>query len=329
MKNEKRVQVAILDDYQGVALQSADWSVLSAKAEITVFQDHLFDSAALVERLRPFDIVCVMRERSPLTRDILQQLPKLKLICSTGSRNASIDTVAAAERGITVCNTGYTSSPTIELTWALILAMLRKIPSEFASVRKGGWQISVGEDLEGKTIGLLGLGRIGSRVAKIAQAFGMKTVAWSQNLTRESAEQQGAILVAKEDLFRMADLVTIHLVLSPRTKGIVGAPELGLMKPTAYLVNTSRGPLVDEDALIGALKSGAIAGAALDVYDKEPLPESHPFRSLDRLLATPHIGFVSKETYRVFYGDTVENIAAWLNGTPVRVNAPAKLSSPQ
>jgi phosphoglycerate dehydrogenase-like enzyme len=323
MKNEKRVQVAILDDYQGVALQSADWSALSAKADVTVFQDHLFDSSALVERLRPFDIVCVMRERSPLTRDILQQLPKLKLICSTGSRNASIDSVAAGELGITLCNTGYTASPTIELTWALILAMLRKIPSEFASLRKGGWQISVGEDLEGKTIGLLGLGRIGSRVAKIAQAFGMKTIAWSQNLTRESAQQQGAILVAKEDLFRTADLVTIHLVLSPRTRGIVGAPELGLMKPTAYLVNTSRGPLVDEDALIGALKSGAIAGAALDVYDREPLPESHPFRSLDRLLATPHIGFVSKETYRVFYGDTVENIAAWLNGTPVRVSAPA------
>jgi phosphoglycerate dehydrogenase-like enzyme len=323
MPNEKLFQVAVLDDYQGVALSSADWSPLFEKTEITVFQDHLSDDLAVVERLKPFDILCVMRERTPLTRAILEQLPNLKLICSTGSRNASIDVAAAADRGVPVCNTGYTSNPTIELTWALILAMFRGIPSEFGSVRAGGWQISVGEDLEGKTIGIVGLGRIGARVAEIARAFGMKVVAWSQNLTRESALQRGAQLLSKEELFRAADVVTIHLVLSSRTKGIVGATELGWMKPTSFLVNTSRGPLVDENALIAALESAAIAGAAIDVFDIEPLPQSHPFRSLDRLLVTPHIGFVTKDTYRTFYCDTVENIVGWLNGTPIRVSAPA------
>ncbi len=209
------------------------------------------------------------------------------------------------------------------MTWALILAMLRNVPAEFASLRSGRWQTSVvGGDLEGKTIGLLGLGNIGARIAKIAQAFGMKIHAWSQNLTRESAEQHGAVLVSKEELFRTADIVTVHLVLSPRTKGIVGAKELGLMKPAAYFVNTSRGPLVDENALIHALESQTIAGAALDVYEIEPLPASHPFRSLDRLLVTPHIGFVTEKTYEIFYRDTVENIAAWLSGAPVRVSAP-------
>jgi phosphoglycerate dehydrogenase-like enzyme len=320
MQNDRLPQVAVLDDYQGVALQSADWSPLNGKADITVFRDHLSDSAALVERLKPFDVLSVMRERTPLTRAILEQLPNLKLISSTGFRNASIDLTAAKERGITVCHTGYSSHGAIEMTWALILAMLRNVPAEFASVQKGRWQISVGGDLEGKTIGIVGLGNIGARIAKIAHAFGMNILAWSQNLTRESAEKQGARLVSKEDLFRTADIVTIHLVLSSRTKGVIGATEFGLMKPTAYFVNTSRGPLVDEDALINALKSRAIAGIALDVYDSEPLPATHPFRSLDRLLVTPHIGFVTNETYRIFYRDTVENIVAWLGGTPVRVS---------
>jgi phosphoglycerate dehydrogenase-like enzyme len=210
----------------------------------------------------------------------------------------------------------------IEMTWALILALLRNVPAEFASVRAGQWQTTVGGDLDGKTIGLVGLGNIGAKIAKIAQAFGMKTVAWSHNLTRESAEKHGAILVSKEELFRTADIVTVHLVLSPRTEGIVGAAELGLMKKTAYFINTSRGPLVDESALINTLENKAIAGAALDVYEIEPLPAAHPFRSLDRLLVTPHIGFVTEETYKIFYRDTVENVAAWLNGTPVRVSAP-------
>ena len=225
-----------------------------------------------------------------------------------------------SEHGITVCHTGYSSNGAIEMTWALILAMLRNLPAEFASVQKGQWQISVGGDLQGKTIGIVGLGGIGARIANIARAFGMHIVAWSQNLTPESAEKQGALLVSKEELFRTADIVTIHLVLSSRTKGIIGAPEFGLMKPTAYFVNTSRGPLVDEQALISALKSRAIAGAALDVYDIEPLPPTHPFRSLDRLLVTPHIGFVTNETYRIFYRDTVENIVAWLGGAPRRVS---------
>lgn len=322
MQNDKPVQIAILDDYQGVALQSADWALLKGKADITVFRDHLSDSAALIERLKPFDVLCVMRERTPLTRVILEQLPNLKLIASTAFRNASIDLVAAGERGITVCRTGYTSHGAIELTWALILALLRNIPAEFASVRTGQWQISVGGDLAGKTIGIVGLGNIGARIAKIAHSFGMKIIAWSQNLTRESAEKHGVLLVAKEELLRDADIVTLHLVLSPRSRGIIGATELALMKPTAYLVNTSRGPLVDENALINALKSRSIAGAALDVYDIEPLPASHPFRSLDRLLVTPHIGFVTNETYQIFYRDTVENIAAWLSGTPVRVSTP-------
>lgn len=322
MPNKKPIQIAVLDDYQGVALQSADWSVLKGKTEITVFRDHLANPAALVERLKPFDILCVMRERTPLTRSILEQLPNLKLIASTALRNASIDLAAAHEHGITVCYTGYTSHGAIELTWALILALVRNIPGEFLSLRKAGWQISIGGDLEGKTIGIVGLGNIGGRIAKIAQAFGMNVIAWSQNLTRESAEEQGALLVSKEELFRTADIVTIHLVLSPRTKGIIGAIELGSMKPTAYFVNTSRGPLVDEHALISALKNRAIAGAALDVFDVEPLPSWHPFRSLDRLLVTPHIGFVTNETYKIFYRDTVENIAAWLNGTPIRVTAP-------
>jgi phosphoglycerate dehydrogenase-like enzyme len=313
------IKVAVLDDYQGVALDMADWSTLRGRADITVFRDHLADPAAVVDRLRPFDVVCVMRERTLLPGSILEQLPNLKLISSTGPRNASIDVAAARARGITVCSTGYSAHGAAELTWALILAMIRRVPAEGASLREGGWQISVGGDLEGKTLGVLGLGRLGGRSAKIARAFGMNVVAWSQNLTRERAEEQGAQLVSKEELFRDSDIVTIHLVLSRRTRGIVGAQDLRLMKPTAYLVNTSRGPLVDEDALVDALRRRVIAGAALDVYDVEPLPESHPFRSLDNVLATPHVGFVTRDTYETFYRDTVENIVAWLDGKPVRV----------
>ena len=315
------INVAVLDDYQGVALNMADWSALKNKAEITVFRDHLSDPGRVVERLRPFDVVCVMRERTPLPRLILEQLPNLKLICSTGSINASIDVAAAKEKGITVCGTRYTSHGAAEFTWALILAMVRNVAAESRSLRAGQWQTSIGGDLEGKTIGLMGLGRLGSATAKVALAFGMKVIAWSQNLTREVAEDRGARLVSKEDVLREADILSIHLVLSRRTKGIVGAPEIALMKPTAYLVNTSRGPLVDEQALIDALRNRTIAGAALDVYDTEPLPELHPFRSLDNVLATPHVGYVTKRTYELFYRDTVENIAEWLIGKPVRVTS--------
>jgi phosphoglycerate dehydrogenase-like enzyme len=319
MATRDSIKVAVLDDYQGAALQMADWSALKGRADVTVFRDHLSDPAAVVERLRPFDVVCVMRERTPLPGSILEQLPNLKLIASTSVRNASIDLAAAKERGITVCGTRYSAHGATEMTWALILAMIRNVPAESASMRSGGWQVSVGGDLQGRTLGVLGLGRIGSRVGEIGRAFGMEVIAWSQNLTRERAEERGARRVSKEDLFRGADILTIHLILSGRTRGIVGATELGLMKPAAYLVNTSRGPLVDEGSLIEALERRRIAGAALDVYDIEPLPDPHPFRSMDNVLATPHAGFVTRGTYELFYGDTVENITAWLEGSPVRV----------
>jgi phosphoglycerate dehydrogenase-like enzyme len=306
------MKVAILDDYQDVALRLADWSAVSRRAEITVFNDHLADPAAVVERLRPFDVVCVMRERTPLSRDILQQLPRLKLIASTGLRNAAIDMRAAAERGIVVTATGYESTPAIELSWALILASARHLAREAASVRDGGWQTTMGANLRGKCLGVIGLGNIGKEVARIALAFGMTVIAWSQNLTREIASAAGATLADKDALFREADIVTVHLILSRRTSGLVGAAELALMKPTAWLVNTSRGPIVDEAALIEALRARRIAGAALDVFDIEPLPADHPFRRLDNVLATPHIGYVTEELYRTFYGDAAASIAAWL-----------------
>jgi phosphoglycerate dehydrogenase-like enzyme len=307
------MKIAILDDYQNVALKMTDWSALSGRAEISVFNDHVADPSALVERLLPFDVVCVMRERTPLPREVLQHLPRLKLIASTGSRNASIDTGAAKELGITVTATGYKSSPTIELTWALILASLRGIVQENNSIRNGGWQKLVGQDLSGNILGVVGLGNIGGQVARIGLAFGMKIIAWSQNMTPEIAEAAGARLVSKDELFRQADIVTIHLILSGRTKGLVGAAELGLMKPTSRLINTSRGPIVDEPSLIKALKSHAIAGAAIDVFDEEPLPAEHPFRSMDNVLATAHIGYVSESLYRTFYGDSLANITAWLD----------------
>jgi len=281
-----------------------------------VFNDHFADPAAVVERLRPFDVVCVMRERTPLSRDILQQLPRLKLIASTGLRNASIDMRAAAERGIVVTATGYESTPTIEFSWALILASARHLAREAASVRDGGWQTSIGANLRGKCLGVIGLGNIGKEVARIALAFGMTVIAWSQNLTGEIAGAAGATLVDKDALFRQADIVTVHLILSRRTVGLVGAAELALMKPTAWLINTSRGPIVDQAALIEALQARRIAGAALDVFDAEPLPADHPFRKLDNVLATPHIGYVTEELYRTFYGDAAASIAAWLESNP-------------
>jgi phosphoglycerate dehydrogenase-like enzyme len=308
------VNIAVLDDYQGVALTLADWSQVTAQARVTAFNDHLDDPDAVVERLAPFDVVCVMRERTPLRRDVIERLPKLKLIASTAIRNASIDADAAAERGIAIVHTSYSSSPTVELTWALILAGARHIVAENASLRAGGWQRSIGDDLAGKTLGIVGLGNIGAQVAKVGLAFGMQVMAWSQNLTREAAAAAGARLVSKEELLREADVVSIHLVLSGRTRGLIGAAELQLMKPTARLVNTSRGPIIVEGALIEALKNGRIAGAAIDVFDVEPLPPEHPYRRLDRVLATPHIGYVSRGLYERFYGDTVANIVAWLAG---------------
>jgi phosphoglycerate dehydrogenase-like enzyme len=306
------MKVAVLDDYQNVALQLADWSAVRRHAEITVFNDHRDDPAAVVDRLRPFDAVCVMRERTPLTREILEQLPRLKLIASTGPRNASIDAQAAAERGIAVTATGYDSTPTIEFTWSLILASMRGIDREAASLRAGGWQTGLGSNLRGKSLGVVGLGNIGREVARIGLAFGMKVIAWSQNLTEEKASAAGATLVDKQTLFREADVVTVHLVLSSRTRDLIGAPELALMKQTARLVNTSRGPIVDEAALIEALRARRIAGAAVDVFEAEPLPADHPFRKLEDILATPHIGYVTEDLYRTFYGDAAANIADWL-----------------
>ncbi|WP_088343067.1 MULTISPECIES: D-2-hydroxyacid dehydrogenase family protein [Rhodomicrobium] len=312
------MRIAILDDYQGVALDMADWSAVAARAEITVFRDTIRDPDALVARLEPFDVLCVMRERTPLPRSIIERLPRLRLIVSTGARNASIDLEAAAERGIAFANTGYNATPTIELTWALILGRARSIVDEATSLRTGGWQRSVGTGVNGKTLAVLGLGRIGSEVARIGKAFGMEIIAWSENLTAERAEAAGAALVSKDELFAKADFLTIHLVLSDRTRGLVDARALGLMRPTAFLINTSRGPIVSEPALLEALREGRIAGAALDVYDVEPLPADHPYRSAANLLATPHIGYVSEEVYRVFYGDTAAQVLKWIEENPAK-----------
>lgn len=313
MATSESIKVAVLDDYQGVAREMADWSPLDGRAEVVVFRDHLFLADDVVARLAPFDVVCVMRERTPLTRAILERLPRLRLIASTALRNASIDTEAAHERGIQVVHTGYTSHGAIELTWALLLAAVRAIPAEVGSLRSGGWQVAVGGDLSGRTLGLVGLGRIGAAMARIARAFDMNVIAWSQNLTPERCTEAGAQLVSKEALFREADIVSLHLVLSERTKGIVSGAELAFMKSSAWFVNTSRGPLVDEAALIATLRAKRIAGAALDVFDREPLPADHPFRTLENVVATPHIGFVTGQSYRTFYGDTVANIVAWLD----------------
>jgi phosphoglycerate dehydrogenase-like enzyme len=310
--NDEPIKLAILDDYQNVALKMADWSRLRDRVSIEVFCDHISDLDRLVDRLLPFDIICVMRERTPLSRQIIERLPRLKLIASTESRNSSIDGDAAKEHGITINNTKGRPTAPIELTWALILASVRNIASENAFLRAGGWQQSVGEELKGKTLGILGLGNIGGEVARIGRAFGMKTIAWSERLTKERAEAVGARLVCKEELFRDADILSIHLALVDATRGLVGAGELSQMKPTSWLVNTSRGPIVNEHALVAALTARKLAGAAIDVFDIEPLPAKHPFRILDNVLATPHIGYVSRREYEVFYSETVEGVIAWL-----------------
>jgi phosphoglycerate dehydrogenase-like enzyme len=315
------VNVAVLDDYQGVALSIVDWSTVSDRANITVFRDHLADQDAVAGRLAPFDVVCVMRERTPMPASLLERLPRLKLIASTGLGNASIDLAAAAKRGITVAHTGYTSEPTIELTWALILASARHISVEAASVRGGGWQRALGDDLAGKTLGIIGLGRVGSGVAKVGLAFGMSVIAWSRNLTSSAAAAAGVRLVTKEELLRTADVVSIHVTLSPGTVGLIGAAELALMKPSARLVNTSRGPIVVEAALLDALANRRISGAAIDVYDIEPLPADHPYRRTENLLATPHIGYVTRGLYERFYQDTVDNVRSWLDDYEMRTKS--------
>ena len=310
------MRVAILDDYQGVALETADWSQVARRAGLVVFNDHLADPEAVVGRRGTVDARWVMRGRPPQPRPVLERLPRLKLIASTGPRNASIDIKAAAELGVEIAHTGYDSSPTVELSWALIMATVRQLPAEAASLRAGGWQRRLGAGLRGKTLGVLGLGNIGGELARIAQAFGMEAIAWSQNLTPEKAAGAGARYVPKAALFAEADVVSVNLVLSERTRGLVDAEAIRRMKPTAYLVNTSRGPIVEEAALIAALQEGRIAGAGLDVLDVEPLPADHPIRTLDRHVATPHIGYVTRELYRTFYGDAAKAIAGWLERQP-------------
>jgi phosphoglycerate dehydrogenase-like enzyme len=312
-------RIAVLDDWQNVARAYADWSALPKGAELVVFNDHLRDAELVAERLKDFDVVCIMRERTPFPRAMFERLPKLRLLVSTGPRNASIDLAAAKERGVTVCGTSSTGHPTAELAWGLILGLARRIAFEDRAVREGRWQSTIGVDMKGKRLGVIGLGRLGSRVAAVGRAFEMDVVAWSQNLTAERAAEAGVRLVAKDELLRTADVVSLHLVLSPRSRGVIGAAELALMKPSALLVNTSRGPLIDEAALIAALRERRISGAGLDVYDEEPLPADHPLRRLDNVLLTPHLGYVTEDTYRAFYGETVEAIVAFLAGAPVRV----------
>jgi phosphoglycerate dehydrogenase-like enzyme len=316
-------RVALLDDYQEVALRLADWGSLPAGVDVVVFRDHASDEAAVAARLAGFDAVVAMRERTPFPRSLIQRLPRLRLLVTTGMRNASIDLRAAADHGVAVCGTGGLPYPTAELTWALILALVRHVPREDRGTREGRWQETLGTGLNGKTLGVLGLGQLGSRVARVGRAFEMEVLAWSQNLTTERAAAVGASLAgSRDELLARADVVTIHLVLSERTRGLLGARELALMRPSAYLVNTSRGPIVDERALIDALRAGAIAGAGLDVYDEEPLPVDHPLRRLPNTVITPHLGYVTEETYRIFYTQAIENVRAFLAGAPVRVLQP-------
>src|SRR6266496_4335901 len=311
---------AVLDDYQNVAMQMADWSPIAKDVEIEVFHRPLGDEADVIRALEKFSIVCAMRERTLFSKAVFEGLPGLRLLVTTGMRNAAIDLAAARERNVTVCGTESTGHPTAELAFGLMLELARKIGHEHARLKSGAWwQETIGIDLFGKTLGLLGLGRLGSRAAAIGRALGMQLIAWSQNLSAEKAREAGATLVAKDELFRRADFITIHLQLSPRTQGLVGAKEFGLMKPSAFLVNTSRGPIVEEAALVTALRERRIAGAGLDVYDVEPLPQDHPLRKMDNAVITPHLGYVTQDTFRIFYRQTVDDIRAWLDGKPVRV----------
>jgi phosphoglycerate dehydrogenase-like enzyme len=314
------VRAAILDDYQNVSKTFADWSRISKDVEIEVFNRPFASQDETIKALQGFAIIVGMRERTPFPRKVVEALPDLRLLITTGARNNSFDIKACTERGITICGTGAAGSPTTGIAFGLMLELTRRIGFENTQL-KGGvpWQTTIGRDLEGLTLGILGLGKLGQRSAAVGKAFGMKIVAWSQNLTEEKAKAAGADLVSKDDLFRNSDFVTIHVVLSDRSRGLVGARELGLMKPTSYLINTSRGPIVDEKALIEALKTKSIGGAGLDVFDVEPLPIDHPFRKMDNVVITPHLGYVSEQNYRKYFPDVVEDIRAWLDGKPVRV----------
>ncbi len=313
------MRIAILDDYFDAARRLADWGQLSGRADIQVFTEHLGGEENAAKRLADFEIIVGMRERTPFPADLIRRLPKLRLLITTGMRNHSFDLDAARSQGVTVCGTGGVGSPTSELAVGLMIALMRDIPGQFDSMRRGGWQTRLGYSLAGKTLGLLGLGKVGGAVAAVGHAFQMKVIAWSQNLTEERAAECHARRVEKDELFRQSDVLSIHLILSGRTQGIVGAWELSLMKPTAYLINTSRGAIVDEAALHKLLQGKKIAGAAMDVYGIEPLPADHPIRRLDNVLLTPHLGYVSAENLAKMYQDAVEDIVAFLDGQPVRV----------
>jgi phosphoglycerate dehydrogenase-like enzyme len=312
------MRAAVLDDYEGVALRVADWSPVLERVDVDVFSEHIDDEDELARRLAPYDIVVLMRERTPMRASLLERLPNLRLLASTGRKNASIDVAAARDRGITVCGTDSPSSAPGELTWALILGLARNLVVEAQRMRRGGWQSSLGADLAGRTLGVIGLGRIGTQVAAVGNAFGMDVLAWSENLTVERAAEVGVRAVPLDRLLAEADVVTVHQVLSKRTRGLLGARELALMKPTALLVNTSRAPIVDTMALLAALEEGRIGGAGLDVFDEEPLPADHPLRTAPRTLLTPHIGYVTEEVFRTYYQGVVEDITAFLDGSPIR-----------
>ncbi len=311
--------IAVLDDYQGISQNMARWDNLPRETRISVFQDHLSDEDKVAERLLPFHIISAMRERTPFSRTLLEKLPNLRLLVTTGMRNASIDLQACSDLDIVVCGTGSLSYPTAELTWGLIISLARNIHHENPNSRSGLWQEEIGIGLNGKILGILGLGRLGSQVAKVGISFGMEVIAWSQNLTEERASAEGANLVSFKTLLENSDILSIHTVLSERTRGLLGKEELRLMKPSAFLVNTSRGPIVDERALVSILEERGIAGAGLDVFDTEPLPKEHPFLTLTNTLITPHIGYVTTEGYKVFFEETVECINEFLKGTPIRV----------
>jgi len=326
------LKIALLDDYAKVALQSADWSVLKGKAEITVFDRHLSEDEAAA-LLQPFDVLCTIRERMSMPRSLFERLPNLKLVTIIGMSLPNLDMAAATDHGVIVAHSNFASpiyagifNATPELTWGLMIAVVRHFDLARRQMRAGGWQSTVGTILAGRTLGLLGLGRIGKRMATYGRAFDMPVIAWSQNLTDEAAAAAGARRVEKDDLFRLADVLSIHVQLSDRTRGLVTARELALMKPTAYLINTSRGPIVVEADLIAALRSGRIAGAGLDVFDIEPPPANHPFRTMDNVTLTPHLGYVTHETMKAFYTDTLEVLVAFANGTPIRVANPEALA---
>ncbi len=323
------MKLAVLDDYQGTAKDLADWSKLPSGTEVEFFQNHIVEEDQLVERLKDFDMVMGMRERTPFTRSILSRLPKLRLLITTGRRNASFDVEAASELGITVCGTNGRGEGPTELTWGLILAMVRHIPEEDQRSREGSWGTTIGVGVKGKTLGLIGLGHIGSLVARVGVAFDMRIIAWSQNMTAERANECGATLVDKKTLFKESDIVSVHLVLSDRSRGLVSASDLSMMKPSAYLVNISRGPIVDEEALIDVLERRAIAGAALDTFDVEPLPKDHPLFKTPNTLICPHLGYVIDESYQAFYTGVIENVRAFASGEPVRTINEDVLTSSQ